>query len=67
MLNWWVKAWPGTVMPSDNRCPLSVAGLFTGLQRQPAAWAQSEDLAQETFVAAWKQLAGLREPEKLRA
>jgi RNA polymerase sigma factor (sigma-70 family) len=28
---------------------------------------QSEDLAQETFVAAWKQLAGLREPEKLRS
>jgi RNA polymerase sigma factor (sigma-70 family) len=28
---------------------------------------QSEDLAQETFVAAWKQLAALREPEKLRA
>jgi RNA polymerase sigma factor (sigma-70 family) len=27
---------------------------------------QSEDLAQETFVAAWKQLSGLREPEKLR-
>jgi len=28
---------------------------------------QSEDLAQETFVAAWKQLAGLREPDKLRS
>jgi RNA polymerase sigma factor (sigma-70 family) len=28
---------------------------------------QSEDLAQEIFVTAWKQLAGLREPEKLRA
>ena len=28
---------------------------------------QSEDLAQETFVAAWKQLYDLREPEKLRA
>jgi RNA polymerase sigma factor (sigma-70 family) len=28
---------------------------------------QSEDLAQETFVAAWKQLADLREPAKLRA
>ena len=28
---------------------------------------QSEDLAQETFVTAWKQLAGLREPKKLRA
>jgi RNA polymerase sigma factor (sigma-70 family) len=28
---------------------------------------QSEDLAQETFVAAWKQLAALREPEKLRS
>src|SRR5215472_397088 len=28
---------------------------------------RSEDLAQETFVAAWKQLADLREPEKLRA
>lgn len=27
---------------------------------------QSEDLAQETFVEAWRQLAGLREPEKLR-
>ena len=28
---------------------------------------QSEDLAQETFVTAWKQLAGLHEPEKLRS
>lgn len=27
---------------------------------------QSEDLAQEAFVTAWKQLAELREPEKLR-
>src|SRR5260370_6636845 len=27
---------------------------------------QSQDLAQETFVTAWKQLADLREPEKLR-
>jgi RNA polymerase sigma factor (sigma-70 family) len=30
------------------------------------SFSQSEDLAQETFVAAWKQLADLREPEKLR-
>jgi len=28
---------------------------------------QSEDLAQETFVAAWKQLGNLREPHKLRS
>src|SRR5438445_3433579 len=28
---------------------------------------QSEDLAQETFFTAWKQLADLREPEKLRS
>src|SRR5947209_4195554 len=28
---------------------------------------QSEDLAQETFVTAWKQLAELREPQKLRS
>ena len=28
---------------------------------------QSEDLSQETFVTAWKQLAELREPGKLRA
>src|ERR1051325_3447157 len=28
---------------------------------------QSEDLAQETFLAAWKQLRDLREPQKLRA
>jgi RNA polymerase sigma factor (sigma-70 family) len=27
----------------------------------------SEDLAQETFVVAWKQLADLREPQKLRS
>ena len=29
--------------------------------------ALSEDLAQETFVTAWKQLAALREPAKLRS
>ncbi len=29
--------------------------------------AQSEDLAQEAFVAAWKKLPDLREPSKLRA
>jgi len=28
---------------------------------------QSEDLAQETFVTAWRQLRNLREPEKLRS
>ena len=28
---------------------------------------RSEDLAQETFVSAWKQLAELREPAKLRS
>lgn len=28
---------------------------------------QSEDMAQETFLAAWKQLRALREPDKLRA
>ena len=27
---------------------------------------QSEDVAQETFVAAWRQLGDLREPERLR-
>jgi DNA-directed RNA polymerase specialized sigma24 family protein len=29
--------------------------------------AQSQDLAQETFLTAWKQLAALQQPEKLRA
>jgi RNA polymerase sigma factor (sigma-70 family) len=29
--------------------------------------AQSEDLAQETFLAAWREMRGLREPAKLRA
>src|SRR5207245_10917095 len=28
---------------------------------------QSEDLAQDTFVTAWKQLADLREPDQLRS
>src|SRR3954468_7940469 len=35
--------------------------------RATGSLSQSEDLAQETFVAAWKQLADLREPEKLRS
>lgn len=30
-------------------------------------FSQSEDLAQETFVAAWKNLAGLRDPVRFRA
>ena len=29
--------------------------------------ARSEDIAQEVFIAAWKQLPDLREPEKLRS
>ncbi len=29
--------------------------------------AQSQDLAQETFLTAWKELAALREPQKLRS
>src|SRR5688572_30705401 len=29
--------------------------------------ATSEDIAQETFLAAWQQLASLREPAKLRS
>src|SRR5687767_13869691 len=29
--------------------------------------ASSEDLAQETFLAAWRQLSSLREPAKLRS
>ncbi|MDQ8204042.1 sigma-70 family RNA polymerase sigma factor [Pelagicoccus sp. SDUM812003] len=29
--------------------------------------ARSEDLAQETFIEAWKKLAGLKEPEKLKS
>jgi len=28
---------------------------------------QSEDLAQETFVIAWRELSGLRDPQKLKA
>src|SRR6478672_4156568 len=28
---------------------------------------RSEDLAQETFLSAWKSLSGLREPERLGA
>lgn len=31
------------------------------------SFSQSQDLSQETFVIAWKQLAELREPGKLRA
>ncbi|MBW7895419.1 MAG: sigma-70 family RNA polymerase sigma factor [Opitutaceae bacterium] len=31
------------------------------------SFSRSEDLAQETFVAAWRHLSGLREPAKLRA
>jgi RNA polymerase sigma factor (sigma-70 family) len=41
--------------------------LLCSLAYSAGSLSQSEDLAQETFVAAWKQLADLREPEKLRS
>jgi DNA-directed RNA polymerase specialized sigma24 family protein len=34
--------------------------------RATGSLSQSEDLAQETFVTAWKQLPDLRKPKKLR-
>lgn len=30
-------------------------------------WSRSRDLAQETFIAAWKDLRSLREPERLKS
>ena len=49
-----------------NRRTVSIAGLFDHLWRDRKL-SLSEDLAQETFVTAWKQLSELREPSKLRA
>ena len=51
----------GQIVARYQSLVCSLAYIATG------SLSQSEDLAQETFVAAWKQLAGLREPEKLRA
>src|SRR5690349_18218535 len=43
-------------------------GLISGLIYSACGnLAASEDIAQETFLAAWKSLSGLREPQKLRA
>ena len=50
----------GVIVERYQRLLCSLAFSATG------GVAQSEDLAQETFVDAWRQLADLREPEKLR-
>src|SRR5438477_1763835 len=43
-------------------------GLISGLIYSACGdLSTSEDVAQETFLAAWKSLSGLREPEKLPA
>src|SRR5256885_17163580 len=43
-------------------------GLISGLIYSACGdLSASEDIAQETFLAAWKSLSGLREPEKLPA
>jgi len=43
-------------------------GLISGLIYSACGnLSTSEDIAQETFLAAWKSLSGLREPEKLPA
>lgn len=51
----------GVIVERYQRLLCSLAFSATGTV------AQSEDLAQETFVDAWRQLADLREPEKLRS
>ena len=44
------------------------SGLISGLIYSSCGnLSASEDIAQETFLAAWKSLSGLREPEKLPA
>src|SRR5688572_555825 len=50
----------GVIVERYQRLLCSLAFSATGTV------AQSEDLAQETFIDAWRQLADLREPDKLR-
>jgi RNA polymerase sigma factor (sigma-70 family) len=50
----------GVIVERYQRLLCSLAFSATG------GVSQSEDLAQETFVDAWRQLADLREPDKLR-
>ncbi|MEO8428087.1 MAG: RNA polymerase sigma factor [Verrucomicrobiota bacterium] len=71
-----------TVMSDDQLCQQSRAGDREAFGRIVERYqslicslaysacgnlSRSEDLAQETFVAAWQKLAELREPSKLRA
>lgn len=51
----------GAVVERYQRLVCSVCYAGTG------NLARSEDLAQETFLAAWRQLSGLRDPAALRA
>ena len=51
----------GQIVERYQRMLCSVAYSATG------QLSQSEDLAQEAFIEAWRNLADLREPEKLRA
>src|SRR5438067_11060368 len=59
-------------LPGDRDAFGSIVARYQSLlcslaYRATGSLSQSEDLAQETFVTAWKQLADLREPEKLRS
>src|SRR4030095_471924 len=51
----------GRIVERYQRLLCSLAYSATG------SLSESEDLAQEAFVDAWRQLRTLREPEKLRA
>jgi len=51
----------GTIVERYQRLLCSLAFAATGRLNE------SEDMAQEAFVTAWKQLGKLREPEKLRS
>ena len=68
MSNWWNGASRATATPSRaSSSATRLSSARSPTTRPGEASTLSEDLAQETFVAAWKQLPELREPSQLRA
>lgn len=66
MRSWWLPVWLVIARPSAGLWSDTSASSVSLAYSATGNLSESEDLAQEAFLDAWRQLSSLREPEKLR-